>query len=62
MAEAMTQATEELPQLRPVYDDELAPDTIAEIAATAGRIRRGEEQTTTHEEFMKELGIAPEDF
>lgn len=41
----------------PVAIDEIAPEVTEEVAATLDRLKRGESKTTSHEQFMRELGF-----
>ena len=41
----------------PITEDELDPVLREEIAARVWRLQRGESTTTSHEEFMKEIGL-----
>ena len=41
----------------PVPEDELGQAELEEIATRVRRLKHGEGTTTSHEEFMKEMGL-----
>ncbi len=57
MAKVLVGSSRKSASPKPVEGDEIDREAMVEIIARVKRLRSGEEQTTGHEDFMRELGF-----
>ena len=56
MAKTLIELSQAQPTMRPVADDEISPEDMAEIIRRVKKSERGEGRTFTSEELLEEFG------